>query len=334
MLRARTFLRLYACALAFVSAAWIAAGSALAQEPMKVQVDWSPHGMHAGLHLAVKKGWFRDAGLNVEVLDGKGSNATIQQVAAGQIDVGFAQLASMAAAVSNGLPVTSIMGFVRAGDNGLMFPIDSPAKTLADLKGARIAVPAAGGTSSFLDAFLKAGGVTEKDFKIIRVDSQAMVATYTAGGADAVLSTVAFFLPIVEKTRPSRGISFSDVGLNVPGYGLLVRRGDIEAKSASLAKFVAVQQKTWDYIFAGHEEEAIDAMMANRAEMRLDRTVLLGQLKAYMPLFFTANTKGKPIGWQSDADWKNGLEAMEKAGLVKPGWKTEQFYTNRFIPNS
>jgi NitT/TauT family transport system substrate-binding protein len=50
-------------------------------------------------------------------------------------------------------------------------------------------------------------------------------------------------------------------------------------------------------------------------------------------LFSTPNTEGKPIGWQSEIDWKAALEAMEKANLVKAGWKTEDFFTNDFITN-
>jgi NitT/TauT family transport system substrate-binding protein len=311
----------------------VSGGTAFAQETVKIATDWAPHGMHAGLHLAVEKGWFKEAGLDVEVIDGKGSNATIQQVAAGQLDIGFAQLSSMAAAISNGLPVKSITGFVRAGDNGLMIPRDSGWKNLADLKGKKIAVPAAGATAAFTDAFLEAGGFSRSDFNIVNVDSSAMVSTYTAGGADAALSTVAFFAPIVEESRPSNAILFADVGLRVPGYGLLVRTDELESKKDMLTKFVAVQQKTWNYIFQGNEKEAIKAIVAQRPDMRLDEKVMMGQLEAYMKLFSTPNTEGKPIGWQSEIDWKAALEAMEKANLVKAGWKTEDFFTNDFITN-
>lgn len=302
-----------------------------AQETLTIQTDWAPHGMHAGLLLAVEKGWFSEVGLDVEVLDGRGSNGTIQQVAAGQIDIGFAQLGAMASAISTGMPVTSIMGFVRAGDNGLMVPRDSGWTTLEDLRGKRIAVPAGGATSAFADAFFAAGGMSRSDFNVISVDSSAMVSTYTSGGADAAMSTVAFFKPIVEAARPSEGILFSDVGLRVPGYGLLVLRDRLEAMPEQLASFVEVQERAWNYIFDGHEEEAVDAILSQRPDMRLDREVMLGQLKAYMPLFATPNTEGKPIGWQSSQDWSEALEAMENAELVSAGWKVDDYFTNRFI---
>jgi NitT/TauT family transport system substrate-binding protein len=123
-----------------------AGSQAWAADHVTVATDWSPHGMVSGLLLAKQNGAFAAAGLDVDVLDGKGSTTTVQQVAAGQLDIGFGQLSSMAAAVANGIPVTSIMGLVQAGDNGLMVPVDRGWKTLSDLKGKRVAV--AGGAAS------------------------------------------------------------------------------------------------------------------------------------------------------------------------------------------
>jgi NitT/TauT family transport system substrate-binding protein len=318
---------------AIVAACLLIASSvgASALEKVVVQTDWSPYGLHAGLHLGVTKGWFKEAGLDVEVLDGKGSNVTIQQVAAGQVDVGFVQLNSMATAVFKGLPVTSIFGLVRGGDNGLMFSRDIGATKLEQLKGRKIGVPAGGSTASFLDAFLKAGGVSRSDFTVVNLDSSAMVSVYTAGGVDAALSTVAFFAPLVEDKRPSSGILFSDVGLRIPSHGLMVRRETIERRADAMRHFVEVNQKVWKYIVDGHQDEAIDALLAQRADMRLDRKVMMAQLMNYIPLFDTPATKGKPIGWQAESDWRDALAIMESAGVISAGWKADQVYTNQFI---
>jgi len=318
---------------ALLAAALPAATPTKAAEHVTIATDFLPHGMTAGLQLAVQNGWFRDAGLDVEVRDGKGSNATIQQVAAGQLDIGFAQLAAMAAAVSNGLPVISVMGFVQAGDNGLMIPADSAWKTLKDLKGKRIAVPAGSATAGFLDAFLRAGGTSQSDFVITNVDASALVSTYVSGNADAALSTVAYFAPLVAKDRPSRSILFTDVGLQVPSYGLVVRKDELGTKADMIGKFVETQQKIWVYIFAGHQQEGVDAIMAQRAGLRLDPIVLAAQLKGYMALFDTAATKGKPTGWQAESDWQKTLEVMRSVGMVKPEIKPADIFTNQFIAN-
>lgn len=298
---------------------------------LTVMVDWSPHGMHAGLHLAVQKGWFKESGVNVTVLDGKGSTATIQQTASGQIDVGFAQVAAVPVARASGVPVTSIACWVRAGDNGVMVPAGKGFKTMKDLKGQKVAYAAASTTGPFLDAFLEASGVSRSDFHIINVDASALVSVYTSGAADAVLSTVAFFLPIVQSTRPSEGIMWADVGLRLPSYGLVVTPKIMEARNADLGKLVSVQTRTWNYIAGGKQDEAVDAIIAQRPGQKLDRTVLKGQLVAYMALFDTPATKGKPPGWQADQDWVAALTAMQNAKVIKPGWKTTDNYTNKYF---
>jgi NitT/TauT family transport system substrate-binding protein len=304
---------------------------ALAADRVVVATDWSPHGMVSGLLLAKQDGSFAAAGLDVDVLDGKGSTTTVQQVAAGQLDIGFGQLSSMAAAVANGIPVTSIMGLVQSGDNGLMVPADSGWKTLSDLKGKRIAVAAGAASSTFFDAFLKAGGTSRNDFNIINVDTTALTSIYVTGAADAALTTVAWQKPQVDSSRPSHPIFYSDVGLLIPGYGLIVRKEVLDSKSDILKRFVEVQQKTWVYIFSGHEQEAIDAILVQRPGMRLDGKILLAQLKGFMPLFDTPATKGKPMGWQAETDWQNTLRVMREVGMAKTAMNPSDMYTNKFI---
>lgn len=330
---ARRLMALWGCGLvAGLIAGTPAGASAQTGDKLLVRVDWAPHGMHAGLHLAQQKGWFKEAGLDADISDGKGSTATIQQVAAGQIDVGFAQLSAMAVARANGLPLIAIAGFVRSGDNGVMVPKGSGWKTLKDLEGRKVAYAASSTQGPFLDAFLKAGGVSKDKMTLINVDAASLVSTYTSGAADAVMSTVAFFMPIVENVRPSEGILWADVGLRVPGYGFVTTPKVIAEKEKALQRFVPITVRAWEYIFDGHEDEAVEAIVKQRPNDKLDRKVLKGQLLAYMPLFFTPATKGKKIGWQAEADWTDAVRVMEQAGVLKPGTKPSDYYTNRFIP--
>jgi NitT/TauT family transport system substrate-binding protein len=66
---------------------------------LTVRTDFLPWGMHAGLHLGVVNGWFREAGLDVEVSDGRGSGVTMQQVATGDVDIGWAHRRAAAGAI-------------------------------------------------------------------------------------------------------------------------------------------------------------------------------------------------------------------------------------------
>lgn len=304
---------------------------AFAQEKATILLDYAyPEGIHASLHLAAEKGWFKEAGLDVEIKDGKGSIATVQQIAAGQADVGLSQLPSMASAVSNGLPVISIMAFSRKGDNGLVVARDSGINKLADFKGKKLVSIAGGAVGPFIEPFMKAGGLARGDFQTVIVDGSALASTYTSGGADGIVTIAGYFVPTVEKARPSKAILFSDVGLNLPGYGLLVRKDILERRPEVLRKIVQVNQKAWAYIAAGHEVEGAEAIVKQRASLRPDRESLIAQVKFYAGLLESPGTKGKPLGWQSEAEWQEALNIMASAGVVKQGLKPADMFTNKF----
>ena len=92
------------------------AGPAVADEALTVRLDFSPWGVHAAMHLAQQQGWFDEAGLDVDVQDGRGSGNTLQLVNAGQVDVGQIQLGLVPAARQSGATVTSFAGFGRRTD--------------------------------------------------------------------------------------------------------------------------------------------------------------------------------------------------------------------------
>jgi NitT/TauT family transport system substrate-binding protein len=305
---------------------------AMAQEKISILLDYAyPEGIHASLHLATEKGWYKEAGLDVEIRDGKGSIVTVQQIAAGQADIGLSQLPSMASAISNGLPVKSIMAFSRTGDNGLVVARDSGINRLSDFKGKKLVSIAGGAVGPFIEPFMKAGGLSKSDITTLIVDGSALASTYTSGNADGIVTISGYFVPTVEKARPSKAILFSDVGLNLPGYGLLVHKDTLEKKSEALAKIVAINQRAWNYIAQGHEVEGADAIVSQRASLRPDRDSLAAQVKIYAGLLGSPGTKGKPIGWQSEAEWDEALRIMTEAGVVKPGLKGADMFTNSFV---
>ena len=310
-------------------------GPAIAQQPQKlsVRVDFLPWGMHAGLHLAVEKGWFKEAGLDVDVSDGKGSGLTMQQVTAGDIDVGWVQLGTMATARGRGMPLTSIAGLARRGDLGALVPKESNIKTVKDLEGKKVAYTAATSWGSLVDAFLQAGGTSRDKVDLVSVDSSALLSSYISGAVDATLTTFPFAKTTVDRQRPSSGLLLSDVGINIPSYGLIVADKTVQTREDALRRFVPVVIRSWEYIHNGKIDEAVEAMMKQRANEKLDPTILRGQIVEYQPFFVTEATKGKKYGWQSEDDWKSTIAVLEKAKVIPPGSKTSDYYTNKFVPD-
>ncbi|MGQ3072964.1 MAG: ABC transporter substrate-binding protein [Ferrovibrionaceae bacterium] len=316
-----------------IAAAVLAAVPAGAAEKIVARMDFVAWGTHAAMHLANEKGWFRDAGLEVTVQDGTGSGNTIQLVGSGQVDVGQVQLGVMAPARDADLKVRSFAGFFRKSDLAVLVDRDSPVKTVADLKGKTLVNFNNSPWAPYINAFLKTGGLDRSSVNVVNVAAPALMTSYTARQSDGVFTTAPFGLPVIEALRPSKPVLMADAGIAFPSYGLIALEETLVKRREALRKLAAVQVKAWNYIYDGHVDEAVAAMIAQRPGANLNPQVLQGQIVAYKDFITTPATAGKPFGWQAETDWASALKAMVDAGIIKPGRPPAEFYTNDLLPN-
>lgn len=301
-----------------------------AQEKLSVRLDFSPWGVQAAMHLAKNRGWFREAGLDVDIQDGRGSGNTIQLVNAGQVDVGQVQVGLVGSARAQGARIVSIWNFQRKTDLCVLVDRASPITRIADLRGKKVVVFAASPWAPFIDTFLRAGGLGRDDLPVEVVDPAALWGTYIAKRADGLMSTVGSAIPIAEGPRPSRCILASEGGVTFPSYGLVAREDTIQSRGAALRRLIQVQQRAWEHLRANPEDGA-RAVMAERPDARLDPKVLTEQVKLTIDYFDTPASQGRPIGWQAREDWDAALKSMEAAGVVRPGWNAGDYFTNALM---
>lgn len=308
--------RLLSGAAALVLCAAATAAAAQSPTPLKVRLDWTPWGVQAPFHLAQQKGWYKKAGLDVTLEDGNGSVTTVQIVGSSDaFDVGHAALASMMIARDKGLPVKAVAVFARQSDIGLLVPADSGIKGPGALKGRKVAYTAGSLEAPFIDAFLAAGKLRRGDVELVNVDAASKASTYAVGRADAAFSTIPFFLPVVSQTRPSSAVRFADFGLNMPSFGLFASEEKLKTRGDAIARFASVTARAWEYIYAGHEDEAVAAIAAQRPQARLDRKVLRGQIDA-LKAYFGTPPAGARLGAPVPADWVQAVKTLSSVGLI------------------
>lgn len=310
---------------------------AAAPDALGVRVDFAPWGVHAALHLAQAKGWFKDDNLAVDIQDGTGTLSTINLVAAGKVDVGFVQLGPMAIAQSSGLAVKSFAGYLRKGDLAVMVDAAKGLKTAKDLAGKKIVCFANSPWAPFVDQYIKNIGLTKGtgagEVNVVMVSPAAMVSTYASGDADGFMSLQEFGEPLVMGVRPAHSFLAADVGIAFPSYGLMATDDSLGKRGDALKRLSANQTRAWTYIYEKpeHLDEAVAAMMAQRADKQLDAKVLKAQLVLSRDFLGTPNTAGKPMGWQAAADWQLAVRSMSDAGLIKANAKVDDFFTNDLI---
>src|SRR6476469_7237912 len=119
------------------------ARSARAQAKRKVTVrlDWIYQGPNAGFMVAQEKGFYEQAGLNVEIGPGKGSGSTAQIVASKAAQFGFADGFVVGNSVSKGMSIRMVAGIFRRNPTAVVVLDESDIRTPKDLEGKTVAIP-------------------------------------------------------------------------------------------------------------------------------------------------------------------------------------------------
>ena len=143
---------------------------AMAQEKVRLLLDWFVNPDHAALVVAKQRGIFIRHGLDVELIAPADPNAPPKLVAAGQADYAVSYQPTLQMLVAENLPLVRVGVLVAQPLNSLVVLEDGPVKTLADFKGRKIGYSIAGFDEALLGAMLESAGLTLKDVTLINVN--------------------------------------------------------------------------------------------------------------------------------------------------------------------
>lgn len=311
---------------AFVASLW--AAPAAAQQKVVLRTDFPPVPIHSALFLAQIKGWWKEAGIDLEIQDGRGSSNTIQLVGAGQVDVGYVSLGPIMPAREAGMKIKSFAAVTHKADLGVIFDPKTGINSPKDLAGKTLLCFAGSTWTPFIPMFIKAIGLDPSQVTVLNIDVNAMWTSYQAGQGAGVLSVPPFGMALVHDNRPSKAFDAADYGVPLLGYGLVAREETIAARAPVLAKVAQITARAWDHIYAGNEEEAVKAIPTARPEVKLNPDVTRRALTYYKDYLYPPHSRGAPLWVQHESEWAAALKTQEAAGLIKPGHTTSEFYTN------
>ncbi|GAA5131622.1 ABC transporter substrate-binding protein [Pseudonocardia adelaidensis] len=160
----------------------------------------------APLYVADAKGYFRDAGLTVNIQNVKSGQDAIPLAASGKLDAVLAGFsAGMFSAIQSGLDVR-VVGSMGVADADTENPAsalivakplvdDGTIRSVADLKGHKIgALGGAGATSAFyVGMALEEAGLTIKDVQFVQLNSPDIPTGLKTGGIDAAFVSAPFW---------------------------------------------------------------------------------------------------------------------------------------------
>ncbi|MAL79486.1 MAG: ABC transporter ATP-binding protein [Sneathiella sp.] len=231
------------------------AGTAAAAEKLTVLLDWFVNPDHATLIIAEEMGYFKDHGLEVEMIAPADPNDPPKLVAAGKADLAITYQPQLHMQVDAGLPLKRIATLVATPLNSLVVLEDGPIKSLSDLKGRKIGYSIGGFETALLSKMLEPHGITTDDVTLINVNF-SLSPSLLAGQVDAVIGAFRNFelnqMDIEE--RPGRAFYPEEEG--VPAYDelILVANSD-KLEDARLKPFVDALEQAVQYL-VNHPEES------------------------------------------------------------------------------
>ncbi len=104
--------------------------------PTKVtlMLNWTPNTHHSGIYLAKEKGWYAEAGLDVEIVE-PATGGVEAVVGAGQADFGISIQESVIPARAEGIPIVSIGTILQHNDSSLIALASENIRRPKDLEG-------------------------------------------------------------------------------------------------------------------------------------------------------------------------------------------------------
>lgn len=308
----------------------IASTPLLAQEKVTLRLDWVNSGYHAIWYYGIDQGIFKKEGIDLEVLEGRGSAVTAQTVGNGSVMFGTADTGSVMGLVSQGLGVKIVAGYLRQSPMALIFPKKNNWTSYADVgkAKARIGFAPGGASAQLLPAVLKAAGI-EQQVRLINMEPAAKPTSLLEGKVDAIESFDFLQVPLLEANgMPSATLPYAEAGVNVPGLSLITSVEMIERNPALVRKMVGLMQRILE-ASRKNPDAAIDSLL--KRAPTLDRAVVTQVLKLSFNLLDTEATRGKPMGWLSQETMTQAQDILAQYGSIKKKVPVERYFTNQFV---
>lgn len=316
-------------AVAAIALAAILARPVAAADPATVRLDWLHTSYHAPFFLGIDKGWYRDAGIELTVTEGRGSGNVVQLVGNGTDTFGFAGADAVVRGVQTGIPVLSVATIMPRNADTVFAMASSGIATVGDLKGRRIGSTPGGTSGTLLPAFLKGAGLADGEVTTIPVDAQLKAQLLLQGKLDAMTGPT-WGRAVLVARGPVVAFAYADYGVEVVGYVIVVAAKTASENPDLVSRFLSATLKSWSYA-ADHPDEAFAAFRAHAPEsIKRNGEGAYGDMLEALKLVRPA-VAGKPFGTQSEADWDRMQKQLAEYGAVKQTLPVERYLTNRFL---
>ena len=299
-------------------------------EKVTFVLDWTPNTNHTGLYVALEKGYFEEAGLDVEIVQPPEDGAVVL-VASGKAQFGVSFQDSLAAALAgdDALPVTAVASIIQHNTSGIISRAGEGMDVPKGLEGHSYATWNGAIELATLEEVVKADG---GDFSKVELIPSTVTDEVSALKTNSVDSIWIFYAWAGVKTEleglETDYFEFADIDPVFDYYTPIIISGNkyLEEHPETAKAFMEAASK--GYAFAiEHPEEAAEILCAAAPELDPELVLasqkyLADQYKADAPFWGYIDAKR----WNDFYEWVNEKDILEDKVPLNTG------FTNDYLP--
>ena len=316
-------------------AAFTAPAVAQGLEKFPFRLNWTLYGEHAPFFVARDKGFYKEEGLEVEIMEGSGSTTVAQLVANQTNPVAYVDAATMMRGVGAGMPIRAVGVTLQQSPMSFIYRADAARPTkIEEIKGSRIAMTAGDASLAIFTAFMGKLGMSVDDVKLITVaNPQSKEQAVLNKQADALLG---YFMDQGPRMQLQTGVKMgwtrlTDLsGISTLSSAIIVNNAWArDAKNQDLLRrFLRASQRGWQYTF-DNRDEAAEIFMKNAPAFNKEISLL--EIDGTMTILRTKASEGKPLAWSAEGDWKDTQVLLETFAKLAPQADLSKYYTNEYL---
>jgi ABC-type nitrate/sulfonate/bicarbonate transport system substrate-binding protein len=340
--------RLAACAsAAFLIVGLLAACGSTSTAPatykgapatVRLALDWTPNTNHTGIYVAQQRGWYRQQGIDLQLLPYSADVAPEQMVGTGKADFAISFTEAVTTSRAAGIPLVSVAAIIQHNTSALVSLKSSGLDTVASLAGKRYAGFGAPYEEPVIQKVLQCGHASSAKFQNVTTQLDPI---------DALKSKQFDFAWIfmgwegVQAQRAGIALNvFPITSYCIPDYYspvIVSSQAYLAANQAVVKRFLAATAEGYAYAIA-HPKDAASLLVAGAPAGTFDDTGLVTASQDYLSPRYAAGAKC--WGQQTLAAWTGYPKFMfQTASLVDANGNTlaepldyAAAFTNQYLP--
>ena len=310
----------------------LAACGGTAEEPITVVLDWTPNTNHTGIYVALAKGYFEEAGLNVQVVQPPEDGA-VALVASGkaQFGVSFQDSLAPAFAGDSPMPVTAVAALIQHNTSGIVSRAGEGMDSPKGLEGKKYATWDLDVEKATIREVMEADGGNFDLVELIPSTVTDEVSALQSSSVDAIWIFYGWAGIACEVAGlPIDYFEFADIDPVFDYYTPVLIGNDawLEENPDTARAFLTALGKGYTYA-TEHPAEAADILMEAAPELKANSELVYAS-QEYLAAEYIADAArwGEFDGerWAAFFNWLNENDLLD--GELDPNFG----YTNEYLP--